>query len=652
MDICYYVFGLLFFSIDFVYSGLHEKRLLKYLFDPTRPDAHNPMERPAEIDSQRLTVSVKFYLNQVMDVDEKNQVLTTILWLDMTWDDYHFKWNPHEYGNITVINLPYTAVWRPDILLYNCADEKFDRTFPTNTIMQHTGNVQWMPPGLFKSTCNIDILWFPFDEQNCVLKFGTWSYNGDQVDFRLQCIDSTETDCSINGTVDLSEYSPNGEFHLKSASVRRFAQRYECCDYDFIDIKMNIRLQRRALYYVFNLIVPCLLISGMSLMVFMLPPDAGEKISLGVTILLSLTMFLQLVADKLPQTSEAIPLIGIYFSCTMVMCSLSIVFTVLVLNYHHRSADVVAVPAWIRTLVNSYLARLMFMEAPNRSRIVVEEDAESENSDSHLLKQENFKDTMHIVHEESNGIPGSRNQTPGNIGWNIENINAVSPSKIDPAQSRRRRWREAGVVGNGKTFPTYKEMPLPGVHMLPERSSRSLLANVLDIEDDFRVAALSASPPAYPVDNIGVGSYNRTLNLDSDLPNHLSEQNGLRKDNWPPDNLSLLSDNQQSDDSLAEPVKSPLSTALLRTYRTDLEQIVTELRFITSKMRDDEKEALVSLEWKFAARVIDRFCLIVFGIFNLLATAVILFSAPNLVASFQTEDSRVSAGLSPLRQGA
>ncbi|KER27262.1 hypothetical protein T265_05667 [Opisthorchis viverrini] len=626
---------------EFVSSGLHEKRLLKYLFDPTRPDAHNPMERPSEIDSQRLTVSVKFYLNQVMDVDEKNQVLTTIIWMDMSWDDYHFKWNPQEYGNITVINLPYTAVWRPDILLYNCADEKFDRTFPTNTIMQHTGNVQWMPPGLFKSTCNIDILWFPFDEQNCMLKFGRQSYNGDQVDFRLQCIDSSVPDCSINGTVDLSEYSANGEFHLKSASVRRFAQRYECCDYDFIDIKMNIRLQRRALYYVFNLIVPCLLISGMSLMVFMLPPDAGEKISLGVTILLSLTMFLQLVADKLPQTSEAIPLIGIYFSCTMVMCSLSIVFTVLVLNYHHRSADVVAVPSWIRTLVNNYLARMMFMEAPNRSRIVVEDDAESVNSDSHLLKQDIFKVNARDELEEINGVLDSRFQNQLKVGWNIANTNTVSPSKTDPAQFRRRQWREASNMGNGKTFPAYQDRPPSLAQLPPERSSRSLLANVLDIEDDFRVAALSASPPAYPMNS----------NMAGASPVHLNERNVPKTDIWPPDNLSQLSDNQRSDDSFVEAGKSPIPTALLNAYRTDLEQIVTELRFITSKMRDDEQEALVNLEWKFAARVIDRFCLIVFAIFNLLATVVILFSAPNLVASFQTEDSRVSSGLTPLQVG-
>ncbi|KAF6773379.1 hypothetical protein AHF37_07596, partial [Paragonimus kellicotti] len=138
-----------------------------------------------------------------------------------SWDDYHFKWDPKDFGNVSVINLPYTAVWRPDILLYNCADEKFDRTFPTNTIMNYTGQVQWMPPGLFKSTCNIDILWFPFDRQNCTLKFGSWTYNGDQIDFRLKCINTSQPDCTEVGPVDQSEYLQNGEFHLIDASVHR-----------------------------------------------------------------------------------------------------------------------------------------------------------------------------------------------------------------------------------------------------------------------------------------------------------------------------------------------------------------------------------------------------------------------------------------------
>ncbi|VDQ02455.1 unnamed protein product [Trichobilharzia regenti] len=141
------------------------------------------------------------------------------LFFQQTWNDYHFLWNPKNFGNITTLILPYTAVWRPDILLYNCADEKFDRLFPTNTVINHNGTVQWLPPGLFKSTCNIDILWFPFDEQKCEMKFGSWTYNGDQVNFQLQCINASQPNCTEVGTVDLSEYSNNGEFHLRGKVI-------------------------------------------------------------------------------------------------------------------------------------------------------------------------------------------------------------------------------------------------------------------------------------------------------------------------------------------------------------------------------------------------------------------------------------------------
>ena len=58
------------------------------------------------------------------------------------------------------------------------ADEKFDGTFQTNVVVSNTGNCLYVPPGIFKSTCKIDITWFPFDDQKCELKFGSWIYSG------------------------------------------------------------------------------------------------------------------------------------------------------------------------------------------------------------------------------------------------------------------------------------------------------------------------------------------------------------------------------------------------------------------------------------------------------------------------------------------
>ena len=57
---------------------------------------------------------------------------------------------------------------------------------------------------------------------------------------------------------------------------------YECCPEPYIDITFVIKIRRRTLYYFFNLIVPCLLISSMAVLDFTLPPDSGEKLSLGM----------------------------------------------------------------------------------------------------------------------------------------------------------------------------------------------------------------------------------------------------------------------------------------------------------------------------------------------------------------------------------
>ena len=69
---------------------------------------------------------------------------------------------------------------------------------------------------------------------------------------------------------------------------------YECCPEPYLDITFIIKLRRRTLYYFFNLIVPCVLIASMAVLGFTLPPDSGEKLSLGEKIL---------PCPKKPQTS-------------------------------------------------------------------------------------------------------------------------------------------------------------------------------------------------------------------------------------------------------------------------------------------------------------------------------------------------------------
>ena len=56
---------------------------------------------------------------------------------------------------------------------------------------------------------------------------------------------------------------------------------YDCCPEQYIDVTFTIKIRRRKLYYIFNLVVPCLFLDLLSLLVFAMPPDAGEKITCG-----------------------------------------------------------------------------------------------------------------------------------------------------------------------------------------------------------------------------------------------------------------------------------------------------------------------------------------------------------------------------------
>lgn len=66
-------------------------------------------------------------------------------------------------------------------MLISSADGNFEVTLATKAMLHYSGRVEWKPPAIYKSSCEIDVEFFPFDEQTCVMKFGSWTYDGYQV---------------------------------------------------------------------------------------------------------------------------------------------------------------------------------------------------------------------------------------------------------------------------------------------------------------------------------------------------------------------------------------------------------------------------------------------------------------------------------------
>ncbi|PVD19805.1 hypothetical protein C0Q70_20296 [Pomacea canaliculata] len=369
-----------------------EQRLLNYIMR-----GYEKSVRPVRNASTPVVIRMGLTLTQIFDMDEKDQVLVTNVWLDQEWVDEFLVWDPMDFNNITMLRIPCHKIWLPDIVLYNNAAEYTDGLMPANAMIDHTGNVFWPVPTKLQSSCKVDVTYFPFDYQTCKLKFGSWTYDGYQV------VDITNRTTEV----DLSNYVVNGEWELIYIRIVRNVVRYACCDEPFPDVTFYVRIRRRTLYYMYNVVFPCVMMSALTLLVFCLPPDSGEKIALGITVLLAFSVFMLAVAENLPETSEFVPLISIYLTIVMSLTSISVIMTVFVLNLHHRGPDKRDIPPWLRALfMGNVRTRSSFMS--RRSYNYAANDAAG-----HLMRNMSLKVTLeNLAHElreemcvENGGLP-------------------------------------------------------------------------------------------------------------------------------------------------------------------------------------------------------------------------------------------------------
>nr|CAD7446648.1 unnamed protein product [Timema bartmani] len=327
---------------------------------------YNRLIRPVVNNSESLTVSLGLKLSQLIEVNLKSQVMTTNVWVEQKWVDYKLIWNPEEYGGVEMLYVPSEHIWLPDI-----------------------------PPAIYKSSCEINVEYFPFDEQSCTMKFGSWTYNGVQVD--LKHMEQVPGSNLVKVGIDLREFYLSVEWDILEVPATRNEEYYPCCTEPYSDmspyvpdiqpyvpdiqpyipdmspyvpdITFNMTMRRKTLFYTVNLIIPCVGITFLTVLVFYLPSDSGEKVTLCVSILLSLTVFFLLLAEIIPPTSLAVPLLGKYLLFTMILVTLSISVTVFVLNVHFRILVTVLPPPhkmspWVKRVFLHFMPRVLMMRRP------------------------------------------------------------------------------------------------------------------------------------------------------------------------------------------------------------------------------------------------------------------------------------------------
>ncbi|XP_062327034.1 neuronal acetylcholine receptor subunit beta-4 [Osmerus eperlanus] len=327
-----------------------EERLMNWLLGK---DRYNKLIRPAINRTERVTVKLQVSLAQLISVNEREQIMTTNVWLTQHWVDYRLSWDPSDYEGIDKLRIPSRHIWLPDIVLYNNADGTYEVTVFTNAIVQFNGSIFWLPPAIYKSACKIEVKHFPFDQQNCTLKFRSWTYDHTEIDLVLK-----------SEVASMDDFTPSGEWDILALPGRRTVNPL---DATYVDLTYDFIIKRKPLFYTINLIIPCVLITSLAILVFYLPSDCGEKITLCISVLLALTVFLLLISKIVPPTSLDVPLIGKYLMFTMVLVTFSIITSVCVLNVHHRSPSTHTMPTWVKLVFLVKLPALLFMRRPQNN---------------------------------------------------------------------------------------------------------------------------------------------------------------------------------------------------------------------------------------------------------------------------------------------
>ncbi|XP_066270573.1 neuronal acetylcholine receptor subunit alpha-10-like isoform X3 [Branchiostoma lanceolatum] len=375
--------GLLVLTMFDMTQAVPEAELIQDLLEDYRRET-----RPVKDWSTTVNVVMAVILAQIIEVNSREQIMTSNLWFRYNWVDEYLTWNVTQYGGIESIHTNSENIWRPDILVYNrLQDEGWSSTPDTNAEVFYDGRVNWFHPVTLRSTCLMDVSRFPYDIQRCPLTLGSWTYTNDMLEMERE-----------NGTDnDREEYIENGEWFLLSISAKKDVINGSIGGYT--TLTWTVEISRRALYYNFYVVASSIILVVLGLLTFSVPADSGEKLSLSIVMLLSLVVFMELVTASLPATSTSIPLIGQFFGAMIVLIALSAAMTIFILGIHYRGPKIRPVPNWLRKL-----CRLENKTQDKPWVLVVLEN--SNNKRRRATLQSVTDEEMETIHSEKEHVEG------------------------------------------------------------------------------------------------------------------------------------------------------------------------------------------------------------------------------------------------------
>ncbi|XP_063478385.1 5-hydroxytryptamine receptor 3E isoform X3 [Symphalangus syndactylus] len=297
--------------------------------------------RPATNISVPTQVNISFTMSAILDVNEQMHLLSSFLWLEMVWDNPFISWNPEECEGITKMSMAAKNLWLPDIFIIELMD--VDKTPKDLTAyVSNEGRIRYKKPMKVDSICNLDIFYFPFDQQNCTLTFSSFLYTVDSMLLDVEKEVWEITDASRNILQTHGEWELLG-INKATAKLSRGGDLYD-------QIVFYVAIRRRPSLYVINLLVPSGFLVTIDALSFYLPVKSGNRVPFKITLLLGYNVFLLMMSDLLPTCGT--PLISVYFALCLSLMVGSLLETIFITHLLHvATTQPPPLPRWLHCLL-------------------------------------------------------------------------------------------------------------------------------------------------------------------------------------------------------------------------------------------------------------------------------------------------------------
>ena len=223
-----------------------------------------------------------------------------------------------------------------------------------------SGYVRFMFQDLWRTICKVRSTYFPFDQQHCTIIIRSGAHDSQSIKFIQRR--PIQGHSFIRGEWELVHSYTD----ITDERVSDFGQ------VDYSLVRFTLILKRNHLYYLIKIILPFTLVSLVTLFTFLLPPQTGEKLTLNVTILLSLVIYLQLLSEYIPKSDDETPILTLFCNANFFLVFLSCIMTVFVLYLYHRpsTSHVACVPSYMRIVFLDYISPWVYcsFHRPRRGR--------------------------------------------------------------------------------------------------------------------------------------------------------------------------------------------------------------------------------------------------------------------------------------------